>query len=112
MGENPLMGVLSSLTFLVLLVMMDRLGLIISCVSVCAGEMDLGLELGLVGFNLAEALAELMSYGVEPSLFVCLTFLRVQKYAYHCAPHLRRLPLGAMSGASPKSLRFPAYHPL
>ena len=52
------MGASSGLVFLALFAMMDRLGLIISCVPVRSGEMGLGLELGLGGFNLAFSLAE------------------------------------------------------
>ena len=48
-SENKLMGVSSGVLFLALFAMMDRLGLIISCVPVCAREMELGLELGLGG---------------------------------------------------------------
>ena len=52
-ARNPLIGASSGLAFLALLVMMDHLGLEISCVLVRAGEMVLVLELGLGGFNLA-----------------------------------------------------------
>ena len=73
------MGVLSGSAFLALLAMMDRLGLILSCVQVRTGDMELGLELGLDGFNLAVATADLTSCGVNPSLPVQLTFPGVQK---------------------------------
>ena len=51
-AENTLMGASSGLAFLALFSIMDRLGLIISCVPVRAEEMELGLKLGLGGFNL------------------------------------------------------------
>ena len=76
---NTLMRASSGLAFLTIIAMMDRLGLKISCVPVRAGEMELGLELGIGGSKLAFALAELTSHGVEPSLPVRLTFLRVRK---------------------------------
>ena len=79
MAKNPLMGVSSGSAFLALLAMMDPLGLENSCVPVHYGEMELGLDLGLGGFNLAFASAELTSCGVEPSLPVRLTFLGVRK---------------------------------
>ena len=41
--------------------------------------MELGLELGIGGFNLAVATVELTSCGVEPFLPVRLTFLGVRK---------------------------------
>ena len=41
--------------------------------------MELGLELGLVVFNMVVDTAELASCGVEPSLPVRLTFLGVRK---------------------------------
>ena len=71
-----------------LFVMMDSLGLIISCVPVRAGEMELGLKLGLGGFNLSDATAVLESFGMEISLPVRLTFPGVRKYARHCALRL------------------------
>ena len=73
-SENKLMGVSSGVLFLALFAMMDRLGLIISCVPVCAGDMEVLLELGIGGFNLAVDTAELTTHGVEPSLTVRITF--------------------------------------
>ena len=67
-AEIPLIGASSGSEFLALIAMMDRLGLIIYCVSVCAGDMELGLELGLGRFNLTVATAVLTSCGVEPYL--------------------------------------------
>ena len=75
MAENTLMVASSGSEFLALIAMMDRLGLIISCVPVRAGETELGLELGLGGFNLAVTSAKLTSPDVDPSLPVRLTFL-------------------------------------
>ena len=67
------------MAFLASIAMMDRLGLIISCVPVCAGYMELGLELGFGGFNPMFSTAELTSRGVEPFLPLRLTFLVVRK---------------------------------
>ena len=67
--------------------MIDRLGLIISCFPVRAGEMELSLELGLRGFNLEVATLELRSCGLKPSLPMQFTVLVVWKM---CAP-LRRV---------------------
>ena len=88
MAENKLMGALSGSAFLALVAMMDRLGPIISCVPVCAGDMELGLELGIGVFKLAVTTSKLTSRGIEPSLPVSLTFLGVRKYAHHCATRL------------------------
>ena len=63
-GKNILMGASSGLEFLALFVMMDRIGLIISCVQVRAREMGVLLERGIGGFNLAVVTEELMFRGV------------------------------------------------
>ena len=73
------MGASSGSALLALFAMMYRLGLKISCVPVRAGEMKLGLELGLGVFNLTFASVELTSGGVETSLPVRLTFLGFRK---------------------------------
>ena len=78
-AESTLMGASSGSAFFALFAIMDRLGLIISCVPVRTGEMEVLLELGLGGFNLAVATEDLTSHGVDPSLPVRLTFLGVQK---------------------------------
>ena len=79
MAKNPLMGASSGSAFLILFAMMDRLGLIIACVPVRAGEMVVLLNLGLGGFNLVVATAELKSCGMDPSLPVQLTLPGVWK---------------------------------
>ena len=58
------MGFSSGSAFLALVAIMDRLGLIISCVPVHAGDIELGLEIGVGGFNLTVAMLELMSRGM------------------------------------------------
>ena len=73
------MGASSGLAFLALVAMMDRLELIISCVPVCAGEMELGLELGIGGFIMMVATTVLTSHFVELYLYVRLAFLGVWK---------------------------------
>ena len=73
------MGALSGSAFSALFAMTDRLGLLISCAPVRPWEMEVLLEIGLGGFNIAVATAELTSRGVDPSLPMRLTFLGSQK---------------------------------
>ena len=92
MAENPLMGRSSGSAFLAFFAVMDRLGLIISCVPVFTGEMEVMSELGIGVFNLTVTTTVLMSRDVESSLPVRLIFLGFRKM---CAP--LRAPLHAAS---------------
>ena len=78
-AENPLMGASSGSAFLALVVMMDHLGLIISCVPVHAWDTELWLELGIGGFIMMVATTVLTSHFVELYLYVRLAFLGVWK---------------------------------
>ena len=82
------MGASSGSEFLALVAMMDRLGLIISWFPFRVGELEVLLKIGLGGVNLAVATAVLTSRGMEPSLPVRLTSLRVRKCVHHCTPPL------------------------
>ena len=59
------MGVSSGLEFFALFAMMNRLGLIISCVPVRARDMEVLLELVIRGFKMAVTTEELTSCDVD-----------------------------------------------
>ena len=102
-----LMGASSGSDFLALVAMMERLGLTIYWFSSHVGYMKVLLKHGLGGVNLLVATVVLMSLEVDLSLPVRITSLGVWK---KCVP-LQRCPLGAPSGARPKSIEFLAHLP-
>ena len=63
-ANNSLMGASSGPAFLSFFAMIDYLGMIIPCVPVRAGEMEVLFELGLGEFNLAVPTAGLTSRDV------------------------------------------------
>ena len=69
----------SGSVFLAFCGMMDRLGLTISWFPVCVGESGVPMKFGFWRVNLTVATAVLTSCGLDPSLSVRLTSLRVQK---------------------------------
>ena len=98
------MGALSGSSFFALFAVTDRLGLLISCVPVRAWEMEVLLEIGLGGFNIAVATSELTSRGVDLSLPMWLTFLGAQKiHAPLCTASVT-LTFGSIVWREPKYL--------
>ena len=82
-AEIQLIGESSGSAFLASVTIMDRLGLTISWFPFRIGELEVLLNLGLGGINLTVAMAVLTSRGMELSLPVQLTSIRVRKM---CAP--------------------------
>ena len=78
-AKDPSTGVSRGSEFLAHFAILERLGLITFCVPVRAGDIELGLEPRLGGFNLDFVSADLMSRGVDPSLPLRHTFLGVRK---------------------------------
>ena len=78
-AKTLLMGASSGPAFLAFFAMIDHLGLIIPCVPVRAGEMEVLFELGLGEFNLAVSTEGLTSRDVELYISVQLTFPGVRK---------------------------------
>ena len=79
LAGNRIMEGSSGSAFLASCVMMDRLGLTISCVPVCVGDSEVLLKVGLLIVNLAVDTAVLTSCGVELSLPIQIISLGVRK---------------------------------